>query len=80
LYKKRSPAVPESTCPWVVSGCWAGEETKSTGADDGSIIAGDGTKNCGVPAVDNDGVTAGNASSSGKGLLTELILMLDGLT
>jgi hypothetical protein len=63
-----------------VSGCWAGEETKSTGADDVSIIAGDGTKNCGVPVADNDDIAAGNGSNRGKGLLTELILMLDGLT
>lgn len=58
---------------------WAGDETKSTGADDGSIMAGDGTKNC-CGAADNDGVEAGNGSSNGEGLLTALILMLDGLT
>ena len=41
-------------------------------------MAGDGTKNCGV--VVEEGVAEGNGSNSGKGLLTELILMLDGLT
>lgn len=71
LYMNRSP---ESVAPCVASG--AGDETKSDGADE-SIIAGEGTKNCGVA---NDGVEAGNGSIRGMGLLTELILMLDGLT
>lgn len=76
LYMKRSP---ESACPCVADeevASRAGDETKSDGADE-SIIAGEGTKNCGVA---NDGVAAGNGSRRGKGLLTELILMLDGLT
>lgn len=83
LYTKRSPG---SCCDTEDEESWggaAGDETKSVGAD-GSTGAGDGTKNCGVeegPVA--AGVVAGNSGSSntgGRGLLTELILMLDGLT
>lgn len=71
----RSPAPSSGT--WALDDVSvAGDETKSDGAD-GSTGAGDGTKNCGA---DGNGVTAGNVSNSGSGLLVEVIGMWDGLT
>lgn len=75
LYMNRSSLAASGACA-LDEASGVGDETKSDGADP-SIGAGEGTKNCGT---DGNGVAAGYGSSKGKGLLTEVICTLDGLT